>query len=393
MMFGLLAAACSPAAEPASTSTTVPPPPVDRLVVLGDDGNVFTVDPDGSNRTDVTDDAGGATVYFQPVWSPDGARVAFGSGSNATFRLNVADQDGTGLTATVMDSFPFFYYWDATSTRVGLLRNDAAGGLAMEVVSDGVLSRFDTGAPFYFSWEPSGSRLVWHIGTDRLEIVEADGSTAVVDADPGAFQAPQWTESGIFFASSSGGDQTLVRLDVDEGVEPFPVAQITGFALFSATPDGSRVAVQGLTEAPDATTVAYQQLPRVPFNQVAIIDVETGDLERVTEGPALAFFWSPVGDTLLILSAGDDPTTFEWSVRRDGTTTPLARFTPSPTFLRDFLPFFDQYAQSMTLWSPAGDRFAFPGRIDDERGVWVQPIDGSAPSRISEGVFVGWSPR
>jgi TolB protein len=400
MVFAVAAGACSDTSADTTTSTTTTsttttttpaPAPVDRLVVLGVDGNVFTVAADGSDEIALSDDAGDSVTHFQPVWSPDATRVAFGTVDGTSFGITVAAGDGSAADTYATATFPFYYHWDSQGNRVGLLRNAEAGGIVMEVVEDGGVSLLDTGAPFYFSWEPGGTRLVWHIGRDRLEIRENDAGLTPVADQPGTFQAPQWTESGVFYAIGDGDMQTLVMSD-GSGGDPAPVGRIRGFALFSATRDGSRVAVQGRTEAPDAVAALQGQVPQVPFNQVAVIDVAAGTIERVTDDPALAFFWDPSGESLLTLGTGSQPATLTWSVWRDGAATELATFTPSPTFLRDYLPFFDQYAQSMTLWSPDGTRFAFPGVVDGERGIWVQAIDGTPPARVADGLFVGWSP-
>ena len=48
-----------------------------RLVVLGTDGNLFTVSSSGDNRVPLTDDASQKHLYSYPTWSPDGSMVAF----------------------------------------------------------------------------------------------------------------------------------------------------------------------------------------------------------------------------------------------------------------------------------------------------------------------------
>ena len=73
-------------------------------------------------------------------------------------------------------------------------------------------------------------------------------------------------------------------------------------------------------------------------------------------------------------------------------TRSFAEFVVEPTWLRDFLPFFDQYAQSVRLWSPDGSGFAFPGTIDGEVGIWIQHLDEDAPEKIGGGSWVAWSP-
>ena len=58
------------------------------------------------------------------------------------------------------------------------------------------------------------------------------------------------------------------------------------------------------------------------------------------------------------------------------------------------MPFFDQFAQSVTPWSPDSDRFVYPGiGIDDARGIFVQVAEpGVAPELIADGILAFWSP-
>jgi hypothetical protein len=47
----------------------------------------------------------------------------------------------------------------------------------------------------------------------------------------------------------------------------------------------------------------------------------------------------------------------------------------------------------MTLWSPDGTSFAYPGLIEDRDGIWVQRLDEADPALVVEGgSVVAWSP-
>jgi len=47
----------------------------------------------------------------------------------------------------------------------------------------------------------------------------------------------------------------------------------------------------------------------------------------------------------------------------------------------------------MTLWSPDGTSFAYPGLIGDQAGIWVQGLDADEPDFVLEGgSVVAWSP-
>ena len=63
--------------------------------------------------------------------------------------------------------------------------------------------------------------------------------------------------------------------------------------------------------------------------------------------------------------------------------------------LLEYLRFFDQYAQSMTLWAPDSSAFTYAGVSESgEDGIWVQSLaEGAAAVRVAPGVMATWSPR
>jgi hypothetical protein len=168
-----------------------------------------------------------------------------------------------------------------------------------------------------------------------------------------------------------------------------------GPIIFSASPDGSLVAAQTFGTADDESGVSagLLQTPDLPAGTLSIIDVAKGDISSVTEGPAVAFFWSPVLDRLLVLGADPDQAVLRWSVWDDGQVLDGPEFRPSPRWLTEFLPFYDQYNQSVALWAPDASAYAFPGFVGDDEGVFVTPYDAADAELISDGNWVAWSPN
>ena len=73
----LVVTACTFGASPGTTITAASGGALGgRLVVLDDQGDVVTLDPDGSNRVELTTD-GASSQYFQPIWSPNERRIAW----------------------------------------------------------------------------------------------------------------------------------------------------------------------------------------------------------------------------------------------------------------------------------------------------------------------------
>ncbi|MFQ5554688.1 MAG: hypothetical protein ACE5GC_04875 [Acidimicrobiia bacterium] len=382
-------------ADPPSTTsapTTTEPPaaaPLDtgRLVVVNAEGNVVTMRPDGSDVVTVTKDASPSVIHFQPQWSPDGARIAWGSSGGDGFSIEVASASGDTRTSVATVALPFYLYWSPDSERVAVLHNSLAGGLEFELmdVGTGVSSVVAGGAPFYFSWDPDGERIVSHVGADDLVLLDTAGASESIGSTGQGYQAPQWTSRGIFHLDA---DALLVR-DVDGASRP--LATVPGPVTFVANPDGTRLAMQALVPGQSGVTASLQTVPEVPSNVVAVLDLATGEIDVAARQPSLGYFWSPDGSALLMLVPTQTRAEVEWLVWQDGTTRRLGGFTPQASFLRDVLQFFTQYAQSLRIWSPASDAFAFVGSIDGEGGVWVQRLDGSAPDQVAEGSWVAWS--
>ena len=148
--------------------------------------------------------------------------------------------------------------------------------------------------------------------------------------------------------------------------------------------------------SPDGRRIAYRVDAGGGFGTVSVVDMDSARSRSVMDLPTSAFHWSPDGRRLLLMAPteGDDPTTHRWHVWDGKEANPLGpTFLPSPTYLREYMPFFGQYAQTMTLWSPDGRSFAFPGLIGDRAGIWVQDLDAEEPSLVVEGgSVVAWSP-
>ena len=363
-------------------STTVAPAQVGRLVVIDATGNVVTMRPDGTNRRALTDDAG-ATSYYQPQWSPRGDSLVWAETTAAGFALTVSDGDGSFTIP--MPAMPFFYMWSPDAARIGVLHNAAAGGLEFEIVdvADAVSTVTASGAPFYFSWSPDGRQIVSHIGRD-LSILDAAGVTPLGNTGRD-YQAPSWTPAGILHL-----DDGRIRLRDPEGASR-SLASVSGPTTMVAAPDGSRLAVQVFGPDDSSVFAAFQSVPDIPTNVVAVLDLATGNIEVASGEPSFGYFWSPDGTALLILVPAAQEGKLEWRVWRHGENTSRVTFTPTRSLLRDVLPFFDQYAQSWRQWAPDSSAFAFVGVIDGTPGVWVQEVDGAEPRFVVEGSWVAWS--
>lgn len=392
----------SPAESSPPTGAAGGPGAAGRLVVLDDLGNLVTVDPDGSDPVVIDAAVRGETLVRQPTWSPDGGRLAWVrlrmSDGGTSASLVTAAADGTAPSETPTTVAPFYLSWDPTSSRIAYLGSSASAGIELgivDVAGGGQAVPLDAGSPLYLSWDPSGEEMVVHVGTDRLERLGIDGTHATVNDRPGVFNAPVWTSDGrsLVYAEETDDGQRLVAhdLDAERGEELVPFEEAITFIV---SPDGSRVAFQVASGDDDDGFQVLQS--RDDVAPLSVLDRRTGAIERVADGVAPAYFWSPEGDKLLYMvpEVAADRVWFRWGVwdGRSAFTTP--RFAPSLEFARDYLQFFEQYAQSMTLWAPDGSAFVYAGSGESgETGVWIQPArPGAEPVLAANGVFAAWSP-
>ncbi|HET8527166.1 MAG TPA: hypothetical protein VFM81_11095 [Actinomycetota bacterium] len=381
--------------EPEGPAPTVPTEVAalaGRLAVLDEGGNLVTMDPDGSREVVLAEIEPGLSEVRQPSWSRDGSRLAWVhlevNEANA-LSVSVATSTDQGKKGTESRTLivPFYLSWDPTSSRIAYLGSPSPDQIELgilELAGPSSGTPLDTGQPFYLSWGPRGDELLVHVGDRGLERLDLDGKLSTVADRPGTFSVPVWTADGrsFVYASTRAGQQQLVVQDAD-AVRGRSVLPFEGLITFVVSPDGKRIAFEAF-EGGDA-------LP------LTVVDVASGETTEVTDQSIAAFYWSPDGERLLYLDPdpAEDQVWFRWGVwdGRRVFTTP--RFIPSQRMLDEYFPFFEQYAQSMSLWSPDGTAFAYPGMAENgDAGIWIQSARSDrAPVLIADGDFVAWSPR
>jgi TolB protein len=398
VLAGILAVACTGNA-PDGPSGALPsvealPEPVrgERLLVLLDDGSIVTTGPDGEDTVTLRGATDLDLEARQPVWSPDGSSVAWveigTEAPPAASTLVITRPDGSGRREMNVEAGAFFLQWDPTSSRLAFL-GSYVDRIGMGVADPGTeggpsVDVLGVGQPFYLSWGPDGDALLIHVGADTLGTLELDGTLLPVGDRPGIFHAPVWLPDGRFvYAVQRGGRQHLV---VRRGERSRELVRFRGAIEFVVSPANDRL--------------AYRVDAGSGFGHVRVVRLdgrdETTGGRQVSDLPATAFHWSPDGRRLLLMTPveDEDPTAHRWRVWDGNRTTAIGpTFLPSPTYVREYLPFFGQYAQTMTLWSPEGGSFAFPGLIGDRAGIWVQDLDAEEPTFVVEdGSVVAWSP-
>jgi hypothetical protein len=385
LIIAVALAACTGAAVEETAPPSLPAEISGRIVVLDSGGNIVTVDPDGGNRVEITDD-GDSSRYFQPIWSPDRLTLAWGVADSDGFAVGIAADDGSDRRRVEMAGFPFYLNWSPDGEQIGTLHGGSGGTLAFEVVDPVAESSMtvDTGSPYYFSWSPESDALVVHVDGDRLEIFDESANPTDIGPTSPSFSAPHWTPTGIFYLGPDG-----VTLRADDG-ELDVLSEASGFVGINPNSQGSLVAIHSLS-GQGGVTVGLEAQEEGDPSTVSILDLESGEIDTVATGLSVGSFWSPAGTRLLILEVNANAGAVDLVVWEAGETRTLTTIEVPGSLITEALAFFDQYAQSWQMWSPDSNAIVLPGSIGDAAGIWVVGIDGADPLKIADGEWAAWS--
>jgi hypothetical protein len=353
--------------------------------------------PDGSDR--VTLAAPEPDIdRAQPTWSTDGSRVAWTERRNnqETF-LMVAASDGTEIVERPSPVQAVYIAWGPGSHHIAITGNADDGNLLLVVAEpeDGEITVIEEGAPLYFDWEPGGSEVLARIA-DRFGYVAIDGSGLTPVPVSGEFRLGAHLGKSVVLGTGRDIGEALATANREGEVQRELVRYAAPMAFVIDDTQG-RVAVmmRGSPESQRLSGVEETDLPIIVPDQLVVVDAADGDLVEVSRARNIAWFWSPSGDQLLYTTVEflDGVERLQLHTWDGDQTTSHEAFSPTGVFGREYLAYFDQFALSFSLWAPDGSAFVYAGGTSLENaGIWVQPLDGEAPSRVSPGQMAVWSP-
>ncbi len=391
-----------------------------RIAIIGNDRNVYMHTPATDETITLTEDAAVSATAFRyytwPTWSTDG-RLAYFAIDNAedepiTTQVYVSE-DGLQVGEVIYNGeLEVFNYasWapgncaDSGNCRVlSILLNDATGGgLFVEVVKDQVEGNpsevIGTGGPFYYSWSPDGDQMLWQRNNRRMDVYNVGKGDIDVrlPQSPGIFQAPDWSpvDNRLLFGAFDPDEQTTDLIIVDGDTETVLAEGLDGLISFAWSPDGEQIAyVEG-------------------GNPLTVIDAGTGAVvARTFDSGISSYFWSPDSSKLayITLAAPRDGATAKgglsmapsrqdiqivWSVL-DVASEEISRydaFTPTQDMIYMFR-FFDQFAQSHSVWSPDSNYIVYGEVVDEGAVVSIQGVTATdtVPMIIADGTLGVWS--
>lgn len=389
------------------------------IAYIGVDGNMYISDQGGRKLNQVTDDASISQEqaapfrYYQfPAWSKDGSRVAFVGlgieGETTETDMFVYDLDEETITNVYasQSEFPFYLNWSPDNASVGFISTTARrDGIILKSApaAGGEARILDTGSPYYWSWSPDGSVLIAHAGGGdssspaHLSFLRVDSGITeyALDFSPASFQAPAWSPDGNFIAltRAANGRNEIVVTD-RTGANPKTIGTFTAKTAFAWSFDSAKLAYLN----------ADQTLSDGTVGDLHIHDLATSE-EFVLNDNVIAFFWSPDGKEIAYFilipiapEEGSEDTTQQYAVKFNildvvkKESRELLTYRPTEQFL-GILPYFDQYHQSVTIWSPDSNNLVISFlNSDGTPSIAIVPASGTLePRLLTQGYIAFWS--
>ncbi len=307
-----------------------------RIDVSLDSSSAFTINPDGSQESQVQSEG---DVGCRE-WSPDSSKLLCGIFLPTGWpRPATADPDGSDFT--VLDGYPnqplflAAQYWSPDAARILLSVSNSsdptANGLYTVRSSDGgnlkrVTTTPDTYTDFPFGYSPDGSRILFNRVSDffphALYSVNPDGTgllrlsppeLSVVDNESYDVISADWSPDGsqVTFAakwrSGHGRGTALYIVNAD------------GTGLRQITPSG--LGAESAQWSPDGRQIAFSSNRRAN-PQVWVVHPDGSGLKGVTSGAdgSTSTFpvWSPDSAKLLFERVNRSANAL-WTVNTDGT--------------------------------------------------------------------------
>ncbi len=231
---------------------------VSNFGVGGSTRNLFVMEPEAPEQgfnlaVQVTHFTSGVPLE-EPVWSPDGTRLAFVLGnSESNDKIEVANSNGTTATPLVVTEHGVHPSWSPDSAKIAFSYSEQV----YTTVADG--SAFPTAVAGATgnepAWSPDGSRIAFgehaSFATVNLGIISPNGGTPVTLTSGGQFIFASWSPSGsqVVYHVSGGGEDTHWRVanadgSGDHALPEFSSLNPNGPAP-SWSPSGNQIVYQG----------------------------------------------------------------------------------------------------------------------------------------------------
>lgn len=260
----------------------------------GHTADVAVVRPDGSCRRQLTHGGG---AYAAPAISPDGKSIAVAHYDGGWRGIYIMNADGSGLTKLVGDSyFNMAPVWSPDGAWLAFERwtqdpPNVRGAIYVIKVDGTGLRRVtpESSAPGADpSWSPDGTKIAYG-GLQGLHVINVDGTGDI--AVPNGGQHAAWSPDGSRFANDGLRSINVVNVD---GSNAHPIVSV---------PD--TVQVDGPMWSPDSRWLVFERVdvptsppppPTTPRPQLFIVGADGGSLHILSDSTGQDGWakWSPL---------------------------------------------------------------------------------------------------
>lgn len=311
-----------------------------KIVFVDEFFRLLLINADGTGQTILTE--GGNVRDGNPVYSPDGSKIAFDRNILGKTHIYIMNADGTNPVAVTSDgplpntTFHRFPTWSPDGTRLAFI-SDRDGSRKSEIwvinINGSGLTKLTTNiqlgsdgfGPFFGwdqnpRWSPDGSRIAFDSTRDGLSdrelyVMNADGSNQTRLTDNiNDDRSPSWSPDSQRIAFHSGGGPTFgINIMNRDGTNPVFVTIDGNAPVWS--PDGLRFVTTRLD-------------PNIGFKPALfILNIDGTNAVKITNNSfsSSSPAWAPTSDTI--------PTSTISGIVRDGNGAPISGATLTLTGL------------------------------------------------------------
>ncbi len=181
---------------------------VDGRIVFQNQGDVFVINADGTQRTQLTE----AGLNILPACSPDGQHITFASDRDGNWEIYVMKVNGseqTRLTDNIADDVD--PAWSPDGTRIAFVSTrDGSSEIYMMNADGSAQERLmnNSAADGSPDWSPDGKKIAfdsYHDDRWQICVMSVDGAeqTGLATGLEGRDHSPAWSPDGLLIAFSS----------------------------------------------------------------------------------------------------------------------------------------------------------------------------------------------
>src|SRR5687767_10353125 len=376
-------------------------------ILFSAEGDIFVINADGTGRTQITDHP---AEDFDPVWSPDGTKIAFRThrdGDEEVYIMNADGSDQRNLS-NAPNRGDYSPAWSPNGEWIAFMSDRAGNNNIWLIRPDGSGLRQVTDIPGiseYPTWSPDSSQIAFHCtfghilsnGTGDFEIcvvnLDSTGLIQLTDT-PGENKLPAWSPDGnkLAFQSNRNGWPTLpdyVPLGYDPG-------QFGDYEIYIMNIDGS--GQTNLTNNPreDDSFPAWSRDGYLVFSRYGCLMVMNDDGSGLTQvgscedGGQFPDWYQPIKtshtsvepDSSCLIAIVDE---------RNGQTDIFTTLADGSTPLQ----LINDAAQEMwPALSPDGTKIVYQKYEADRSNpeIFMMPADGSGQVNLTNNSGDDWTP-